>query len=136
MNISQQAYGKRERGGADGFSPDDLARFAQETKIDARWLLGQIGGPIEEADLRHNPENMISASELFKREARRLEEAKKNTTDDPKGHIWRVLNGRLLIVGHRMATDRAQKCGKRKRIIGFEVRGILGLPEAEGAGAI
>jgi hypothetical protein len=96
MGISQQAYGKRERGGADGFSPDDLAEFAVRTAIDARWLLGQIEGPIEDADLRRNPENMVSAFELFRREAARLEEAKKDASGDPLAHrvmIDQVLRG-------------------------------------------
>lgn len=56
LGISQQSYSKKEReraeGGNDGFSPDDFVRILEATEIDARWLFGQLQGPIEGADLR------------------------------------------------------------------------------------
>jgi transcriptional regulator with XRE-family HTH domain len=52
LGVSQQAYGKKERAEADGFSPDDFEAILLKVEIDARWLFGQMPGPIETADLR------------------------------------------------------------------------------------
>jgi transcriptional regulator with XRE-family HTH domain len=51
LGISKQAYGKKERGESDGFSVGDFVKILEETKIDARWLFGQIKGPVAGADL-------------------------------------------------------------------------------------
>jgi transcriptional regulator with XRE-family HTH domain len=50
LGISQQAYGKKERGESDGFSPGDFEKILKDTQIDARWLFGQLEVPIEQAD--------------------------------------------------------------------------------------
>lgn len=52
LGVSKQAYGKKERGESDGFSPDDFEKLLEKMEIDARWLFGQIQGPIEASDFR------------------------------------------------------------------------------------
>lgn len=53
LGISKQAWGKKERGEINGFSPEDFKIILENTAIDARWLFGQLGDtPIEQADLR------------------------------------------------------------------------------------
>jgi transcriptional regulator with XRE-family HTH domain len=60
FGISPAAWGKRERGESKGFPLDELQTFLEKTQIDARWLFGQIEGPIEEADLRlRGPEKSL-----------------------------------------------------------------------------
>lgn len=52
FKMSKQAWGRKERGEIKGFSPDDFGLYLKKTEIDARWLFGQMSGPIEDADLR------------------------------------------------------------------------------------
>jgi transcriptional regulator with XRE-family HTH domain len=52
LGIKQQTYSKREKPRARAFSPDDLAKIVQRLGIDARWIFGQIDGPVEAADLK------------------------------------------------------------------------------------
>lgn len=52
LGVTKQAYGKKERGEADGFSAGDFEAILEKTDIDARWLFGQMKGAIEGADLR------------------------------------------------------------------------------------
>lgn len=85
FNISQAAYSKRENGNADGFSPDDFELFIHKTRIDARWLFGQIDGPIASADLDLQGAP-VSAFELMRRESERLERAKAANAEDPLAH--------------------------------------------------
>ena len=64
LGISHQAYGKKERGLADGFSPEDFVKLLQATRIDARWLFGQMDGPIEKADLKTAPTGREDAADV------------------------------------------------------------------------
>lgn len=92
FGISKQAYGKKERGEADGFSPEDFAVFVEKTEIDARWLFGQLGDiPFSGGDLRISKPRDSDVDTIAKmaEEYRRIEEqrskrdwvAEKVTTD-------------------------------------------------------
>lgn len=69
VGVTKQAWGRKERGEIDGFSPEDFAKILDATAIDARWLFGQMGNePIESADLRvpHRPDDQaIQVAELL-----------------------------------------------------------------------
>lgn len=82
LSMTKQAWGRKERGEIDGFSPDDFEKFLKITEIDARWLFGQMGdAPIEEADLRvkHPQENYAD----LVREVSELKELYKPREEDP-----------------------------------------------------
>jgi len=59
--MSDRAWGKVERGETKSLSFDNFQLFLEKTQIDARWLFGQMEGPIEEADLRlRGPEKTLT----------------------------------------------------------------------------
>jgi len=61
VGISDRAWGKIERGETKSLSFSDIEKLLLNTQIDARWLFGQIQGPIEEADLRlRGPEKALT----------------------------------------------------------------------------
>lgn len=61
FGLSPSSYGRKERGREGGLGPEELRLFLEKTQIDARWLLGQLDGPIEHADLRlHAPEKALT----------------------------------------------------------------------------
>lgn len=81
VGISKQAWGKKERGEIDGFSPEDFQIILEKTDIDARWLFGQMGNtPIEQADLRiksDTSEDQTAIAEMI-REYKQLKEQYKD----------------------------------------------------------
>ena len=58
VGITRQAWRRKEKGEVAGFSPEDFERILSATKIDARWLFGQMDGPIENADLEKQHEQL------------------------------------------------------------------------------
>lgn len=83
FGITKQAWGKKERGESDGFSPKDFETILKKTDIDARWLFGQVpeGTPIQEADLR-NKKNEYSYSDLVA-EVREIKQTYQPAEKDP-----------------------------------------------------
>ena len=61
FRLSASSYGRKERGKEGGLGPGQIQLFLDNTQIDARWLFGQLDGPIEEADLRlRGPEKSLT----------------------------------------------------------------------------
>ena len=83
LGVSKQAWGKKERGEVDGFSPEDFKVILENTQIDARWLFGQLpdGTPIQEADLKIRKEEYSYSK--FVAEVRELAEEYKPAEKDP-----------------------------------------------------
>lgn len=56
LGMNQRAYGRKEKdkndNGVDGWAPEEFEVLLGRTRIDARWLFGQLGDiPIQKADL-------------------------------------------------------------------------------------
>lgn len=85
FDMTKQAWGRKERGEIRGFSPDDFELYLNKTEIDARWLFGQMDGPIEDADLRRR-EREIHYDDLVT-EVREMRQQIGNVAkDDPVAH--------------------------------------------------
>ena len=65
FNIAPPSWGRKEAGKIAGFSPQDFKRFLDKVEIDARWIFGQVDGPIEEYDLRARSVSYVSNEEIF-----------------------------------------------------------------------
>lgn len=101
FGIKKQSWGAKERGEIGGFSLADIQLFLEKTQIDARWLFGQMEGPIEEADLRlRGPEKtltqqMIEEIQELRKRTRPLKEldplAERVVTDTELRRLLEVL---------------------------------------------
>ena len=63
FNISKQSWSRKERGTEGGLGPEQLKLFIEKTKIDARYIFGQIDS-LEEADLTRQTERKKDYSDL------------------------------------------------------------------------
>ena len=83
--VTKQAWGRKERGEIRGFSPDDFELYLKKTEIDARWLFGQMDGPIEDADLRVR-EREIHYDDLVSEVREMRQQLGDVAKDDPVAH--------------------------------------------------
>ena len=65
FDIAPASWGRKESGKIAGFSPKDFTIFLKKVEIDARWIFGQVEGPIEDYDLRDRPVQYVSREDIF-----------------------------------------------------------------------
>jgi transcriptional regulator with XRE-family HTH domain len=75
LNIGQSLYGKKEKGTAGGLDSRQLQMLLGKMEIDARSLVGQLDGPIEQADLRLYPPEKALTERLLEE----IQELRKRT---------------------------------------------------------
>ncbi len=85
FDMTKQAWGRKERGEIKGFSPDDFVIFLEKTQVDARWLFGQMEGPIQDADLRTRRDEP-KYGELVQQIKELRDQVGATSKDDPVAH--------------------------------------------------